>query len=356
MADHARRQSRSVKHRLYGDASRFTFLQAVRLMEEIELRKRPLHRCPGEAAHAADELLVFRHKIRLDMPPADVETIEDSNGAAPVMTTNVLGLAGVLAPLPHPVTERLIDELRHGRDGKDHGAFAAFLDIFNHRLISLLYRARKKYRPALDHRSPHDGRVARVLYALLGLGTPHLRGRVLHRVAGRDADRPLLACAGLFAENYRSPAGLERIVEEHFGVRAEVVPFIGEWNEIDEDDRTAIGAKSGRNNRLGKTALAGRRIWNQAARFEVRLGPLPFKRFRTFLPSTHDAYTPLVRLIRFYTHEELAFDIRLVLDRQTMPRLRLRIGGGDAHLGHSTWLVRWRPKHDDHQVRLAGRR
>jgi type VI secretion system protein ImpH len=349
VADHDGRKAGSIEQQLYEDGSRFTFLQAVRLLEEIELRDGGRGRCepPGEAAHADRELLFFRHVVRLDVPPSDVETIERAPGEPPRVSVNVLGVAGLLGPLPHAVTETILGQLRQGRR-----AFADFLDIFNHRLLSLLYRARKKYRPALDPKGPHDGRMARVLGALLGLGTPSLRGRVL---ANGSADRPLLAYAGLFAEHGRSPVGLERILEDFFDVPAAVVPFVGAWDEIDDDDLTALGARLGRNNVLGRTALAGRRLWNQAARFEVRLGPLGLGRFRSFLPAATDAYAPLMSLVRFYAHDELGFRVRLVLRAADVPRLRLR-AAGDAYLGQTTWLSRRPPARDDEQVRLVGRR
>jgi type VI secretion system protein ImpH len=357
VADHHRPQARSVEDELYGDASRFTFLQAVRLVEEIELRKRPGRRKPpGEAAHAEDELLFFRHFVRLDMPATDVDSLERGAGSdPPTMTTNVLGLAGLFGPLPHTVTELVIDQLWHGERHPPHHRppreLADFLDIFNHRLLSLLYRARKKFRPALDPDGPHKGRMARVLYAFLGLGSPRLQGRVLHR----DHDRPLLGYAGLFAERYRSRAGLERVLEEHFAVPATVVPFIGAWDEIEPGDWTAIGATSGRNNALGSSAFIGRRVWNQAARFEVQLGPLDFRRVVSFLPSAHDAHAPLLSLIHFYAHEELGFDVRLIIEGAQIPKLKLSRGHG-AYLGHTSWLSRHPPKCDDDQVRLAGRR
>ena len=366
MADHDRWQGRSVEELLYADASRFTFLQAVRLLEEIELR-RPVNRnhvarlkSPSESAHYEHELLFFRHKVRFDMPPTDVEKLErHHDDQPPTMTTNVLGLAGGLGPLPQTVTEAVVEELRQGRR-----AFADFLDIFNHRLISLLYGAKKKYLPALDPHGPQNGRVSRVLYAFLGLGTPDLKGRVLGDASDEPpvvtADRPLLAYAGLFTETFRSPIGLERIVEDCFGVDATIEPFIGAWEEIDPKDRTAIGVTKGRNNVLGSSALAGRRIWNQAARFEVRLGPMTLQRFRSFLPAAKDAHKPLVSLIRFYAHEELAFNVRLVLAKEEIPELCLE-RKGSAYLGQTTWLHRRTPerptpKHDDQQVRLVGQR
>lgn len=347
MAGHDGRQSGSLIEQLYRDASRFTFLQAVRLIERIELRKRTRRRqAAGEAGHHEDELLFFRHNVRLDVPPSDVESLDDSQ--PPAMTTNVMGLAGILGPLPHTITELILEELRHGRR-----VFADFLDIFNHRLLSLLYRAKKRYRPALDSNGPHRGRVARVLYAILGLGTPELRGRVLDRAS---ADRQLLAYAGLFAERYRSPVALERIIEHCFGVPATVVPFVGAWEELGENSWTAIGAREGRNHRLGHSALAGRRIWNQAATFEVRLGPLDFTQFRSFLPRAADGYRQLRELVRFYAHDELGFHFRLVLRKEEIPQLLLTTRDDPVFLGQTTWLHRRMPDAHDDQVRLPGAR
>jgi type VI secretion system protein ImpH len=360
VADHDWRQARSVEDELYGDASRFTFLQAVRLVEQMELRKRPNCKPPGESLHADEELLFFNHWVRLDNADADIESLErGADSEAPLMTTNVLGLAGVLGPLPHPVTEMILDHLWHGR--REPSAFAAprqfpdFLDIFNHRLLSLLYRERKKFRPALDPYGPHDGRMSRVIYAFLGLGTPHLQGRVLRTASDpplRTGDRPLLAYAGLFVDRYRSQAGLERVLADHFEVPAAVKPFIGAWETIEEDDLTLLGVK---NNVLGSTAFVGRRFWNQAARFEVRIGPLDLPRFRAFLPEANDAFVPLRSLIRFYAHDDLGFDIRLILAPRQMPGSTLSRFHG-SHLGHDSWLSRRPRKREDHQVRLVGQR
>jgi type VI secretion system protein ImpH len=320
MADHDRRQGRSVKELLYGDPARFSFLQAVRLLEDIARYDETSRagvagkttrgsRAPAETMHQEQDLIFFRHKIRFDNPASDVEALEPGADRQPArMTVNIMGLAGLFGPLPQTVTQLILDELRNG-----YRSFAAFLDIFNHRLISLLYRANKKYRPALDSDGPQDGRMARVLYALAGLGTPNLRGRVLRQPpppdpmigapnpAYRDqrrapTDRAMLAYAGLLSERYRSPIGLKRILEDHFGVSAEIEPFIGAWETIDEDDVTTIGARSGVNNRLGDSALLGHRVWNQAARFEVRIGPLDFTSFLSFLPgrSGVNVYAPRI--------------------------------------------------------------
>src|SRR5262249_33498680 len=148
---------------------------------------------PAEGGDPRREVVRFRSQVRLDYPASDVEEVRAPAGGEPAeMTVNVLGLAGVLGPLPPPVAELVLE-----RSFRGDTALREFLDIFNPRLVSLLYRARKKYRPALDPRSPDRGRVARVLYSLVGLGTPHLSGRL------GLADRSLLPYAGFLVDRPR---------------------------------------------------------------------------------------------------------------------------------------------------------
>ncbi|MBV9475018.1 MAG: type VI secretion system baseplate subunit TssG [Acidobacteria bacterium] len=366
MAGDGGRQSRplkrSVRDELFDHASEFSFAQAVHLLERMREDATP----PGEGVSPRRELALFRHAVRLDRPDSDIEELTPAlDDQPPVMTVNVLGLTGTEGPLPQHVTERVVERAFRG-----DRAWRDFLDIFNHRLISLLYRARKKYRPALDARGPHRGRVASVLYAILGLGTPHLRNRL-----GID-DRALLPYAGLFAENTRSTIGLERIVEDCFGVRATVVPFRGQWHTLEDDDRTHLGV-TGQNQLLGRGAVLGRSIWDEAAGFELRLGPLSLPQFLSFLPGGH-AYRSLAAVVRFYIREELGFTIRPVLRKDAVPRLRIS-RHGHASLGRTSWLHRTphklgnarklgpalrlgdntrltRDTSDDTQVRLVARR
>jgi len=323
MAGDGGRQSRSLKEQLFDDASRFSFLQAVRLLEEIRRGSTP----PGEGVSPRHEIVLFRHAIRFDFPETDVENIVQAStpDQPPHMTVNVLGLTGASGPLPHHITEQVLDRTLRG----DH-ASRDFLDVFNHRLISLLYRARKKYRPALDPRGPDRGRVATVLFALMGLGTRHLANRLGIR------DRTLLSYAGFLASQTRSAAGLERLIEHCFEFPAKLVPFRGRWHDLQEDDQTRIGA-TGQNQLLGKGAVLGRRVWDQAAGAEIRIGPLPFDRFQSFLPSGH-AFSPLVAVVRFYMGEETGFTFRLLVAKKEIPQTQLS-RNGTAFLGWTSWLT-----------------
>jgi type VI secretion system protein ImpH len=338
-ASYGWREARSVAEGLFEEGHRFAFLQAVRLLEELYDERTP----PGEGVDPKREVVRFRHAVRLDFPPGDVEEVRPAAKGEPAeMVVNVLGLAGALGPLPPPVTELIVE-----RAFRKDTAFRDFLDIFNHRLVSLLYRARKKYRPALDTKSPDRGRIASVLYAFLGLGTPNLQGRTALR------DRALLPYAGLVVDRYRSTVGLIRLIEDYFGVPADVVPFAGRWDTIESNDLTRIGT-TGENQLLGMGAVLGPRVWSDDAGFEIQLGTLNFDQFLSFLPNGR-AYHALVDLVRFYVRDDLAFAFRLTLAAAEVPALRLGAAEG-AFLGWTSWLKRRPSAANDSQVRLVGRR
>lgn len=323
---------------LFQHAERFTFLQAVRLLEMLL----PERTAPADGVDPRDELVLFRQYVGFDFAPGDVEfLVPPRHEREPAkMSVNVLGLTGALGPLPHHITDLLLE-----RTGRGDRAMRDFLDIFNHRLVSLLYRARSKYRPSLETKGPHKGRVARVLYSLLGLGT----GNLLDRLG--VPDRSLLPYTGMFAEQFRSGVGLERIVEDCFGVTAKVVQFQGAWHSLDESDVTRIGT-GGQNHALGRGALLGRRVYDPAANFELRLGPMSYARFVAFLPNG-DAFVPLRSVVRFYTREELGFSIRLAIAKEEIPRMRLS-ATGSARLGWTSWLKTRDAASDDAQVSIAG--
>ena len=339
MAAYGWRRRRAVTEGLFAEGHLFSFLQAVRLLETMHPERTP----PGEGIDPAAEVVRFRSAVRLDFPASDVAEVRASGGSGPAeMTVHVLGLAGVHGPLPPAVTELAMERSFHG-----DRALRDFLDLFNHRLVSLLYRARKKYRPALDPGAPGKGRISSVLLALVGLGTPHLSGRM------GIPDRSLLPYAGFLLAKPRPTVGLVRLLEDCFGIRVEVSERKGSWHDLEEDDVTRLGSR-GRNRTLGVSTVLGSRVWDQAAGFEVRLGPLTFDQFLSFLPEGH-AHRPLAATVRFAVREELDFGLRLTLAASEVPELRLgRLGGNTARLGWTSWLKTKPFPCNDSQVRITG--
>ena len=318
----------SVGDWLYEEPYGFDFFQAVRLLELASPDSSPV----GEGAEPAREAVRFRSGVGLDFPASDVAEVRrpETEGEAARMTVNFMGLAGATGPLNTPSTELIIERAWHGDE-----APRDFLDIFNHRLVSLLYRTRKLHRVALDNAAPGQDRAASYLYSVAGLGMASMRGRM------QVKDRALLFYAGLLGQQPRSMAGLEVLLSHYFGVRAVGVPFKGCWRALEESQWTRLG-ESGQNMRLGVDAVVGTRVWDEEGAFEIELGPLTREQFEDFLP-TGWAFRPLCDLVRFYVGDELEFSFRLRLAASEVPSASLpKRGGtqeGGVRLGWSAWLT-----------------
>ena len=191
MATHGWGTDRSLADTLFAEGHRFNFYQAVRLLEIMA----PERSLVGEGVEADAEAVRFRSEVRFDFPAGDVADVHppEQKDAPPTMIVNVMGLAGAMGPLPAAYTELLLE-----RVWKKDTALRAFLDIFNHRLVALLYRVRKTYRLGFDFASPQRGHMARYLYSLMGLGTGNLQSRM------GVSDRSMLQYTALLAHQPRS--------------------------------------------------------------------------------------------------------------------------------------------------------
>jgi type VI secretion system protein ImpH len=346
MAAESRGTDPPLEEILFEEGYRFDFFQAVRVLERLYPNRQPV----GRDANPAREVVRFRSHVSLNFPPSAIYEIvpaEDGSGPAQ-MTVAFMGLTGLLGVLPRHYTELLLERARH----KDQ-ALRDFLDLFNHRLISLFYRAWEKYRfPVAYERAVSagqgDDRFSLYLFDLLGMGTKGLRGRL------EVADEALLFYAGLLAQHPRSASALEGLLTDYFGVPVRVGQFIGQWLPLSEASRSRLGPREA-NNALGISAVAGSNVWDQQAKFRLRLGPLTFAEFCRFLPPG-GAFRPLVGLAHFYAGEECDFDVQLVLKAAEVPACRLGETGNHApRLGWSTWLKSREFLCDAEDAILAGR-
>jgi type VI secretion system protein ImpH len=315
----------------------FDFYQAVRLLEIAYPQKRGV----GETSDPEHEVVRFHSAVSLAFPASDIEQVqlpERSEEQAEVIV-NFLGLAGSSGPLPLAYTELLIERLWH----KDT-ALRDFLDIFNHRLVSLMYRTRKIHRIGLDVRSPERSAFARFLFSIIGLGTPGLRGRLDVK------DRALLHYAGILSHQPRSMSGLEIFLGDHFGVPVHGHQLRGRWLHLADDQLTRIGL-DGRNQRLGESVVLGSRFWEQNGKFDLHLGPMSYDRFLEFLPSG-PAFTSLCTLTRFYAGEELEFSFVLRLEPEAVPQLTLSRSEG-SRLGWTSWLKSGKSSGGEFQIGLS---
>ena len=316
-------RDRVLEEALRDDPTSFEFFQAVRLIESLRTDRAAV----GGFAEPDDEAVAFTVNPSLSFPPSEIQSLELPEDGQARMSVNFLGLVGPLGVLPHVYTLLVAETRRTGQD-----ALGDFLDIFQHRVVSLFYRAWKKHRFTVAHEEGAPDPLTTHLLDLVGIGQEQLRGLLPVR------DEALAYHAGLLAPVQRSAVALEALISDYFGVEARVVQFVGEWHGLSRRDLCVVGEEIP-SSRLGLGAVVGDEIWDPHAEVRIRLGPMDRAMFESFLPGGR-AHTELVALTDFFAHGEFDFDVQLVLRDEEVPACRLGEGAGGTRLGWSTWMPR----------------
>jgi len=332
MATAGGRDDAALREDLAQEGYRYGFFQAVRLLQRLSPEREPV----GCGDDPRREAVRFRSRVDLSFPPSDLAGIrwpaprEGEEDPAPELTVAFMGLANPASfgSLPLPYAELILDRARE----KDH-AFRDFLDIYNHRLVALFYRAWEKYHFGVVYergREERTGSFEEALYCLLGLGTPALRRRL------PCDDRALLARSHTLRPGPASALALVELLESYFAVPVQVEQFVPAWYVMEDEERSRLGRRACE---LGRNLNLGARVQVGQSRFRVRLGPLDWDDFRDLLPAG-TAFTPLVELVRLATGPEFDCDVQLVLRAEAVPPLRLGVADeqGAPYLGWSTWL------------------
>jgi type VI secretion system protein ImpH len=338
MATESRRTDSPLVKLLFDEPYRFGFFQAVRLLERVSRARTPV----GREMSPAREVARFRTSVTLRFPPSQIQSLsrDGADEAPPEMTVAFMGLTGPLGVLPHPYTELLIDRTRY-RDN----ALWEFLDLFNHRLISLFYRAWEKYHFGVAYERDQQDRLTEYLYDVVGMGTRGLQGRVSF------PERALIYYGGLFAQRPRSAAAVTAVLADYFRVPVRLKQFFGRWLKLDAESESRLGRQ---NFRLGFDTVAGTRVWDNQSKFRLKLGPLSFKEYVEFLP-TGSAFRPLREMGALLSGPEFDFDLQLVLKAREVPGCVLTTRARrKPMLGWTTWLKTQPFIRDDEQVVVGG--
>jgi len=329
-----------MKDSVFENGHKFEFFQAVRVLSRLYPDREPVgytdvepEEMPGGTRQQSftrepgREVARFSSRVTLAFPASEIHEIvlDDSADPQARVTVNFFGLMGPLGVLPRHYTELILYRVMAKKDV----ALRDFLDIFNHRLLSLFYRAWEKYRFPIAYELGRDDRFTSYLFALIGMGTPGLQGKL-----ALD-DQALLPYAGLLSQRPCSASALETVLRDFFGCPVQVIQFQGAWVRLDEENQTRLGVQ---NHALGISTVCGARVWDRQSKFRVRVGPLLLDAFMDFLPGGR-SYEQSAQLARLLAGLERDFDMQLSLAAGEVPPCRLAFGDRSAaRLGWSTWL------------------
>jgi type VI secretion system protein ImpH len=301
---------------------RYDFYQALRRIECL-FDSKPRW---GHARRPVDEPVRLGQDPDLSFAPAPLMSFESGRDGKPArLQVRLFGLLGPNGPLPLHITEYARERLRHAGDP----TLSRFLDLFNHRFLTLFYRAWAQAQPHVNRDRPKDDRFAVYIGSFFGMAPEALR----------DGDAlPDLAKffhVGTLVRHTRNAEGLAAILQHFCRVPVRIEEFVDHWMTLDDNARTRL---SGDHSMLGSRAVLGGRVWDRQYKFRIHLGPLSLVEYQAFLPGGSQLQK-VVDWVRLYLNFELDWDVNLLLKEGDVPATTL---GKTGRLGWTTWLGRRR--------------
>ncbi|SEU13849.1 type VI secretion system protein ImpH [Myxococcus fulvus] len=317
--------------RLSERPGQWAFRPLVALLERMTSEAVPV----GGTGPVVEEAIRFRHDPSLTFSAGDVSRIrvvppsgelDGSSHVVEVMTT-FLGLTGAVSPLPDYIPEEIAQEDPDSARRRD------FLDLFHHRLLSLLYRALSRY--SLQAETTREGSDvwSQRLLSLAGLDTYE------RPYPGALTSAQLLRLAPLLAVRARTAGTLELALTDVLApvlgeAKVSLRQFSGHWVDIEADNRMRLGRT---NTNLSRTALLGSKMFDRSGRFDIHIAPLEGEVYRRLMPEGD--LSPVVReVVDLVVRDPLDCSLVLGVREAELPRFRLATQspsrlGQDCYLG-----------------------
>ncbi|MBX2807692.1 MAG: type VI secretion system baseplate subunit TssG [Cellvibrionaceae bacterium] len=228
-----------------------------------------------------------------------------------------MGILGASGVLPQHYIKLSLERIKY----RDH-ALVDFIGIFEHRLISLYYKAWSKYKFYIHYefaKNEGDDNFSKTLRSLSGCFFKN---------------NLQLYYAGHFSKNNRSLKNLKLIVEEVIAADITIQSMVGSWLPIDNQHRFLLGV-NGRNNRLGDGVVLGYRYWDMQSKIIIRIKNIDMKKYLSLLPGK-PLYSLLSMLVDNYVPTHISVDFEFKVNSCNKNIFSL---GESCQLSRSAWLA-----------------
>lgn len=287
------------------DSNHTEFFQLIRLWQKASSSS------IKKLSKPSQETVRFKTNPKHCHSPTQLQNIIQLPNNILEITVNHLGLTGYRGTLPTPYNETLLLELHQNQT-----RFNDFLNIFNHRLISLHYQTWEKSRLDIDDertriKNKNKSPLQEILSSLAGSKTSH---KYHYFFAGLIRQKPINA------------TNLTTILKHYFELPCYITEYVSAWCSV-ENPKNIPGKSI-----LGKSIL-GSHYFALDAKIYITLGPLTYAQYKSLLPNQskiHDYKKVILSLLGHHP----AFDIRLELLADEIPACQLSC----FTLGFDTWL------------------
>jgi len=297
-------------------APQMSFMQLCRLLE-VGSPDRPGLGTRDTPEH---EPVRFGSWPRAGFPAGEVATVdfgdawdESRRHHTPVVRTTFMGLYGVDAAMP----SHMIDDIVLREEG--HEVVESFLDRFNHRFITMLYRAWKKYRYVESFRPGGTDPHSLNLLCLVGFGWGDKPKR-----AGLPDSR-MLALLGLLTQKTRTPEGLAGVIALALpGVDVRVDEFFpaitgtGKPRPLTSRPASPEPVTAGVQKGLGGGYVLGKRLTYRSRAARATLRPCNAQQAHDLLPGAW-LNRELLAFVRLYAGVKADIHLRMQVSSRIAP-------------------------------------
>lgn len=307
------------------EAHRYDFFQVVRLIE----RRFPKATRLGTRGPASRERVRLRPSTDMTFPTSEVQSVEwletgKYSDPRVEIVTNFLGLVGQSTPLPLTYAQEVM------WDEEDQPHMRAFLDMFHHRLLSLLYRSWQTYRHQYAFEEGGRDRLTRALLDLVGV-SPEQDEEEL----GLPPER-IVRYLGMFLMPDRPTTALGRFLSEELGVDIRVIPLTQRWIPMPSDQVFTMDPNQRKKGFLGVDIVIGTRMVDRTGHITLEIGPVGYEKLSQYRPGEQE-HRRLLALTRLFVRQPLDLELRVLVPTDQVPVLRLG-GPNPPKLGQTTQL------------------
>ena len=312
-----------IKNQYDGQAEKENFFSLVRQYERSYIyncqRNHTDYAKIGEDGSPAKEAIRFRTVSSLGFNLDSIKNIKDdpSRPNEYEFFTSFIGLLGVAGVLPQHYTKLSLERIKHG----DHG-LSEFIGLFEHRLISLYYKAWGKYKLPIQYESTQikgNDNFSNILKGFSGFN----RGKVLQ-----------LYYSGHYSRSNRPLSNLQSMVSELIDADVSVASMVGRWLPIHPRDRCRSGV-NGSNHQLGAGVLLGRRYWDIQSKIIIHINDISMNQYLELAPGKL-LYDLLCFAVNTYvpTHITVGLKFRIKAFKR-----ELRPIGKGYQLSNNAWIM-----------------
>jgi type VI secretion system protein ImpH len=323
MATEDRMSTFAIKNSYDGGKEAESFFALVRQYE-----RHYIHACKsdndsytkiGEDGSPAKEAIRFKSVKSLGFSVDSINTINLGSDKPDQYEffVSFMGLLGAAGVLPQHYIKLALQRIKQG----DY-ALSEFIGLFEHRLISLYYKAWGKYKLSVQYEASdqegEDG-FSTILKSFSGF------------YHGKTAQ---VYYAGHYSKNNRSLSNLQKMIQEVVSTDVYIQQMVGQWLPINSRDRCVSGV-NGKNHQLGTGIILGKRYWDIQSKITIGISGLSMEQYLSLHPS-EPLYDVLASMVNAYVPVHIRVEFTFTVNSHQ--KYVSKIGQG-FQLSSNAWLV-----------------